>query len=386
MPVPRRRSRASFGCVRAAVPSSIAIAAAAAVLLAGGNAQARVSERTTVGASANGAPIELLRVGARDARRTVMVVGEIHGTELAGRAVTRRLRSVRPPRGTALLLVDDPNPDGAAMGTRQNARGVDLNRNFPFGWRPIGAPFDTYYSGPEAALGAGVQRPGRAGPARSPARYRLVPPAPAPRRPRGRRPFLQRLYCAPLRAAVPRHPHAARDCDELAEPHLSTRHGIRGRAARRGAGPPLARSSCGVGPDARPSDRPAARRPPPRSRSVCSASAQMRAYARRHYGIDDYRLRRPTRDRPALHDANSFRSAFDTLRRKPARRRAPRAAGRLRPLRDRPRRHYPPARAAQIMCRHTVGLNWTAIGIEHVGTSDGAGARQPPPARAPRCG
>jgi hypothetical protein len=22
------------------------------------------------------------------------------------------------------------------------------------------------------------------------------------------------------------------------------------------------------------------------------------------------------------------------------------------------------------MCRHTVGLNWTAIGIEHVGTSD----------------
>jgi beta-N-acetylhexosaminidase len=23
------------------------------------------------------------------------------------------------------------------------------------------------------------------------------------------------------------------------------------------------------------------------------------------------------------------------------------------------------------MCRHTVGLNWTAIGIEHVGVSDG---------------
>jgi beta-N-acetylhexosaminidase len=24
----------------------------------------------------------------------------------------------------------------------------------------------------------------------------------------------------------------------------------------------------------------------------------------------------------------------------------------------------------ELMCRHTVGLNWTAIGIEHVGTSD----------------
>jgi N-acetylmuramoyl-L-alanine amidase len=23
-----------------------------------------------------------------------------------------------------------------------------------------------------------------------------------------------------------------------------------------------------------------------------------------------------------------------------------------------------------LSCRHTVGLNWTAIGIEHVGTSD----------------
>ena len=30
------------------------------------------------------------------------------------------------------------------------------------------------------------------------------------------------------------------------------------------------------------------------------------------------------------------------------------------------------------MCRHTVGLNWTAIGIEHVGYSDAPGARRPP--------
>jgi N-acetylmuramoyl-L-alanine amidase len=27
--------------------------------------------------------------------------------------------------------------------------------------------------------------------------------------------------------------------------------------------------------------------------------------------------------------------------------------------------------STRIMCRHTVGLNWTAIGIEHVGRSDG---------------
>jgi N-acetylmuramoyl-L-alanine amidase len=26
--------------------------------------------------------------------------------------------------------------------------------------------------------------------------------------------------------------------------------------------------------------------------------------------------------------------------------------------------------SARILCRHTVGLDWTAIGIEHVGTSE----------------
>ena len=47
----------------------------------------------------------------------------------------------------ALWLIDDLNPDGAAAGTRQNARGVDLNRNFPTAWRAMGSPFDTYHSG-----------------------------------------------------------------------------------------------------------------------------------------------------------------------------------------------------------------------------------------------
>ena len=77
------------------------------------------------------------------------MVGAIHGNERAGRAVVSRLRA-RPPRlpaGVALWLIDDLNPDGAAAGTRQNARGVDLNRNFPDRWRAQGAPGDTFHSG-----------------------------------------------------------------------------------------------------------------------------------------------------------------------------------------------------------------------------------------------
>jgi protein MpaA len=102
----------------------------------------------TFGHSAHGRPLKLEWVGERTAPRVVLVVGAIHGNELAGRAVTRRLRRAKPPRGTALALVQDLNPDGAVAHRRQNGRGVDLNRNFPVAWRGDGRPFGTYFPGP----------------------------------------------------------------------------------------------------------------------------------------------------------------------------------------------------------------------------------------------
>jgi murein peptide amidase A len=47
-----------------------------------------------------------------------------------------------------LWTIRTVNPDGHVRGTRQNARGVDLNRNFPRRWRHHGEPGSPYYSGP----------------------------------------------------------------------------------------------------------------------------------------------------------------------------------------------------------------------------------------------
>jgi protein MpaA len=99
-----------------------------------------------VGYSVEKRPIRAFVVGNPAAPRRILVVGCIHGTEPAGEAITRRLRSLAPPTGAVWWLVDEFNPDGCLAGTRQNADGVDLNRNAPWRWQPL--PRGTYYSGP----------------------------------------------------------------------------------------------------------------------------------------------------------------------------------------------------------------------------------------------
>jgi protein MpaA len=76
----------------------------------------------------------------------VLVVGCIHGNETAGIAAVEALR--RLPTRDDLWLVPTLNPDGVARGTRQNAHGVDLNRNFGAMWARSGRPWSPYYSGP----------------------------------------------------------------------------------------------------------------------------------------------------------------------------------------------------------------------------------------------
>jgi murein endopeptidase len=102
--------------------------------------------RVRIGRSVMGAPITAARAGDTGSPTRALVVGCIHGNECAGTAVTRILARSSP--GVDLWVVSQLNPDGFALGRRQNARGVDLNRNFPSEWRAGGRPWDPEYPGP----------------------------------------------------------------------------------------------------------------------------------------------------------------------------------------------------------------------------------------------
>ena len=94
------------------------------------------------------------------------------------------------------------------------------------------------------------------------------------------------------------------------------------------------------------------------------------AYALRHYGLHTWRLESPRVIVEHYTASSSFSSAWNTFASD-----APDAE-----LHERPGTcaHFVIDRDGTIyqlvplttICRHTVGLNWTAIGIEHVGTND----------------
>jgi Succinylglutamate desuccinylase / Aspartoacylase family/Penicillin-insensitive murein endopeptidase len=88
-----------------------------------------------VGESTRGQEIRAFTFGS--GRPRILVVGSIHGNEPAGSVVATRLLHAKPPSRGSITVVPDLNPDGHAAKRRANARGVDLNRNFPGTWRAI---------------------------------------------------------------------------------------------------------------------------------------------------------------------------------------------------------------------------------------------------------
>ena len=124
----------------------------------------------------------------------------------------------------------------------------------------------------------------------------------------------------------------------------------------------------------------AAPRPPIALRLIpfgAARRAETAAYARRHYGIDTWRLVHPHVIVEHYTGSNSFRSTYSSF----ASDRPDVELGELPGVCahfviDRDGTIYQLVRL-NTMCRHTVGLNWTAFGIEHVGTSDRQILRNP---------
>ena len=81
----------------------------------------------------------------------MLVIGVIHGDEDAGTEILDRLGTLPVPDDVDLWLVESMNPDGQSAGRRTNANQVDLNRNFPRRWAPLGQPGDWEYAGTGAA-------------------------------------------------------------------------------------------------------------------------------------------------------------------------------------------------------------------------------------------
>jgi predicted deacylase len=103
--------------------------------------------REVVGTSVDGRPITLVHRGHPTATTRVLVVGSMHGDEQAGLRVVKRLvRRNNLPGDLDLWMLRTINPDGTARDIRTNARGVDLNRNFPHSWGT--SPRTATWSGP----------------------------------------------------------------------------------------------------------------------------------------------------------------------------------------------------------------------------------------------
>jgi len=103
------------------------------------------AERVRIGRSVEGRPIWAYRVGNSAADRVVVVVGQMHGDEPAGVVTARSIvNRISVSDEANVWVVPTMNPDGLAAGSRYNANGVDLNRNWPTNWEAG----DTAGSGP----------------------------------------------------------------------------------------------------------------------------------------------------------------------------------------------------------------------------------------------
>lgn len=80
----------------------------------------------------NNNKINLIEINNQNYDKTVLIIGVFHGEEPQGEyLINEYLKKDLSKIKNRLLIVPCLNPDGKALNKRQNANGVDLNRNFP---------------------------------------------------------------------------------------------------------------------------------------------------------------------------------------------------------------------------------------------------------------
>ena len=122
-------------------------ASATAFIASKGSASAAKSkpavvERRILGHTRAGRPIKAWRLGEPGAPKYV-VVSTMHGNERQTKRIVTALRDGRRIRGIDLWVVPVYNPDGFARNTRQNGKGVDLNRNYPEDWVDLDGTYES---------------------------------------------------------------------------------------------------------------------------------------------------------------------------------------------------------------------------------------------------
>jgi protein MpaA len=115
-------------------------------------------EPDTYGRSHLGVPLEVWRPTGPC---TLLIFAAIHGEEAETTfALSRALRQLTEPSPHCAVVLA-ANPDGLIRGTRGNARGVELNRNFPTGdWQPKPIPHRSTLEDPSDVLLSPGPRPG----------------------------------------------------------------------------------------------------------------------------------------------------------------------------------------------------------------------------------
>lgn len=107
-----------------------------------------VVQARTIGQTVKKRGILAWRLGQPSAKRKVVIFAAMHGDETGPSRILYNLRDGKPIKGADIWVVPQYNRDGVVRHTRQNAHGVDLNRNFPRNWKRMGGATN---SGPRAA-------------------------------------------------------------------------------------------------------------------------------------------------------------------------------------------------------------------------------------------